>query len=426
VNQDLLKKVFRAFDPPQVLPPDDPRYVECDRERGTVGLLDGLVDRVRGAAGYTCQLVSGQQGCGKTTELLRFRQDLLQGEPRYFVVYCDAAEYVDLNDAEYPDILLAVVRQVWRDAKAVHIRPVISRLLHVWEDLPRTLDTVPGADKDSSKAGIPGLGFDFKGDPQSRYLAREHLGRRASRFLEAVNEVLTAAAQALRKDYAGLVVIVDSLDRIFRNPLPGTTRTNHDALFVDAAEYLRNLACHVIYTMPQALLYSPSGAKLEALYGSSPHTVSLIPVTTRSGADDEEGRNKLLEAVTKRLYHAGTAVGQVFDSVDTIRQLGRASGGSLRKLMMLTQNALAYADDLPLTACIVEQAIRDARDALVRSVGKTRRWQLLREIAQTKQVAASEDYLELLDSLFVLGYRDADGPWFDVNPLIQEVPWLAR
>jgi len=332
----LITKVFNVFDPHEALRPGDPRYVECNVERGSVGLLNTLARQVRRSTGRTCQLLSGHRGCGKTTELFRLQQDFLINEPRHFVVYCEADQYIDLNDTEYTDVLLAVVQQLWTDAKREDIRLEPGKLKSFVDDLKGIL-TAPVEPKDIEfEVGIAKLGLEIKKNPDNRHLVRERLRPRATTFLEAVNEIIPNAEYIFKtKGYSGLVIIVDNLDRVFRNRVPNTHHTSHDALFVDAGDYLRSVACDMIYTVPPALLYSPNGAKLPGLYGTQPQVLPMIPVTTRTGNVHQEGMAKRVETIEKRLVHVDTPLNATFDSEQTVRQLCTVSGGYVRSLMIL-------------------------------------------------------------------------------------------
>jgi hypothetical protein len=92
---------------------------------------------------------------------------------------------------------------------------------------------------------------------------------------------------------------------MLRRHLPHTTRTSHDELFVGTAEMLTGLNCHVIYTVPPALLHSPNGTNLARLYGRQPLMLPMIPVAKQERAEDERGIEKLFEIVRKRLDVAG-------------------------------------------------------------------------------------------------------------------------
>ena len=45
-QEQIRRKIYRVFDPIEVLRPDDPRYVECNVVRGSAGLLKILEDSI--------------------------------------------------------------------------------------------------------------------------------------------------------------------------------------------------------------------------------------------------------------------------------------------------------------------------------------------------------------------------------------------
>jgi hypothetical protein len=106
--------------------------------------------------------------------------------------------------------------------------------------------------------------------------------------------------------------------------------------------------------------------------------------------------------------------------MQTLERVCSFSGGGLRNLLARTREALVYEGALPVSAGSVERATRDARDVFIRSLRTAQRWELIRQVARTKRVGGGEDYVELLDHLIVMEYRDNDGPWFDVNPAVLE------
>ena len=54
-------------------------------------------------------LFTGHRGCGKSTELQRIRR---QWEEDYWVIYLEANEETDPNDAEYTDFYLIIIKQI--------------------------------------------------------------------------------------------------------------------------------------------------------------------------------------------------------------------------------------------------------------------------------------------------------------------------
>jgi hypothetical protein len=249
-NLTLLRKAFGAFDPYEALPIHDGRYVDFSVERGTTELMVTMARNIRFASGSACQLLCGHRGCGKTTEINQLRHELETGDPPYFVVYCESDAYLDINDIDYPDVLLALTHQLNLDCpKGVKLSP--GKFKTFWEELKAFMSAVVIPSKVKARGGPLEFEFDIKLNPDNRRKVREHLRPRATTFLEAVNEIIDKATEQLNEQYpGGIVVIMDNLDRLFRNVIPGSGQTNHDSLFIDASDYLRGVKCHVVYTIP--------------------------------------------------------------------------------------------------------------------------------------------------------------------------------
>jgi hypothetical protein len=47
-------------------------------------------------------------------------------------------------------------------------------------------------------------------------------------------------------------------------------------------------------------------------------------------------------------------------------------------------------------------------------------WELLQQVEQDKTVRGEDGYQVLLRSLFVFEYRDQQGCWFDINPILAD------
>jgi hypothetical protein len=426
MSQTQIKKnLYRAFDPKEALLPDDPRYVECDEERRSSHLLDALDSTIRLADKPTCQLLSGHRGCGKTTELFNLRKRLT-ADATYAVVYCEADDYLDFADTvEATDVLLAIIQQVWKDANAQSIALAPGHLQKFFTDLWDTLSLPLRPEEVKLKLPVLEMGFKFRHESDYRRLVREHLRPRAADFLQAVNELLAKAAVGFRNSDAnceGLVVIVDNLDRLLRRSISGATFTSHDELFIHSASQLSELACHIIFTLPPALLHSPNGANLRHLYGTPPRMLPMIPVNTRTGAPFLAGIEKLIETVQRRVQFAGEQT--AFADDETITRLCQISGGYVRNLMTLVQEALRYTRDLPINREAAELAISESRNNLTGAL-RPSHWPLLREIAATNHLSESDLCAELLDIFAVLQYLDDKGSWYDISPVLRETNEFA-
>ena len=220
----------------------------------------------------TCQLFTGHIGCGKSTELLLLKAELeRQGS---HVVYFDSSKDLVMADVDVTDILLAIARKVTESLEQakVNLKPRGFRALlqGVTELMQTEIElsaegSVPGLGEiKASTEGELSLGFGLgkisakaKNSPKFRSQLRQYLEPRTDGILDAINqELLEPAIQELkRQGKTGLVVIVDSLDRV-DNTIKPTGRLQPEYLFVDRGEQLKQLNCHVVYTIPLVLIFS--------------------------------------------------------------------------------------------------------------------------------------------------------------------------
>lgn len=393
----------------------------------------------------TCQLFTGHIGCGKSTELLRLKAELeRQG---CHVVYFDSSKDLVMADVDVTDILLAMARKVTESLEEanVNLKPRgFKNLLQGVADLLQTelevsaQASVPGiADiKASTEEGIS-IGFGLgtisakaKNSPKFRSQLRQYLEPRTDGIIEAINqELLEPAIKELkRQGKVGLVVIVDSLDRIDNSLKQPTGRTQPEYLFVDRGEQLKQLNCHVVYTIPLVLIFSNDWGRLRNRFGVDPKLLPMVRVRSRDGNDCEEGMTLLRQMVLARAFPDVVSgqrlnlIKEVFDSLETLDRLCQVSGGHPRNLLGLLYGCLQQQDP-PFSRDVLEEIIRRQRDALVRAVDD-QEWELLRQVAQNKMVRGEDEYQTLLRSLFVFEYQDDQGGWFSINPILEQAKQL--
>lgn len=413
-----IERANVSFNPKEELPARDPRYVDFGEERCSSDLLDSMERIIRRSPEPKSLLLSGHRGCGKTTELLRLKDRFVTGQSRYLTIYCESDGHTDLNDVSFTDVLLAVVHQLWVEARAAGVALNPGRLKTLVDEIKSRLPEGLIPDSIEFEVEIAKLTYEIKKNASNRSLIREHLRPRATSFTEAVNEVIVKAKDLLKEHgYDNLVVIVDNLDRIPRNAQSDNQTPVQEELFVNAGKYLGDLACHAIYTIPPELLYSVKGGRLKDIYGGNPQRLPMVPVTNRQNDPYAEGLGKLRESIEKRLLFVGLTLQEVFDAETTVDRLCRISGGYVRGLLSLVHASLNYVSALPITAAAVEQAIRDERDSYD-IAGLP--WDVLRTVAANKEQSAAEGFLELLPGHHLLEYRDKDGFWYDINPVLRE------
>ena len=378
----------------------------------------------------TCQLFTGHIGCGKSTELLRLKNQLEQ--QGFHVVYFESSQDLDLADVDISDILLAIARQVSTSLEDINIKlkpGYFAKLFTEITDFLQTpIDLTLGAEL---SFGIAKITAQTKDSPKLRGQLRQYLEPRTNGILEAINELIERATKELkRRGKKGLVVIVDNLDRVDSSPKP-MGRMQPEYLFIDRGEQLRRLKCHVVYTIPLALIFSNESEVLTSRLGGGidPKVLPMVPVQSKDGSECAEGMALLRQMVLARAFpnvnlcDRVNLIKEVFDSPETLDRLCRGSGGHVRNLLGLLYSCLQKKNP-PIPLDCVEKVLRERRNKIVLGI-KDYEWELLRQVRELKRVKQEPEYQTLLRNMLVFEYRnDDEGPWFDINPVLAEAKEL--
>jgi hypothetical protein len=374
----------------------------------------------------TCQLFTGHIGCGKSTELLRLKLELEhQG---FHVVYFESSQDLDMADVDITDILLSVAGQVSESLEAIKIKLKPGYFANLFIEIADFLQTPIDLNAEAELSiGIGKITAKTKESPKLRRRLREYLEPRTAGILESINKELLqrATTELKRRGKAGLVVIVDNLDRVDIRPLP-SGRSQPEYLFIDRGDQLRKLNCHVVYTIPLALIFSNDGETLKNRLGGglTPKVLPMVPVRLRSGEEFQEGIALLRQMVLVRAFPHETTekqlelIAEVFDSPETLERLCRVSGGHVRNLLGLLFDCLRQ-DNPPISRECLESVIRERRDYLTSCITDDE-WELLFQVVQQQSVRGDLEYQTLLRSMWVFEYRDRAGTWFGVNPVLEE------
>ncbi|NEO53383.1 MAG: ATP-binding protein [Okeania sp. SIO3B5] len=415
----------------------------------------------------TCQLFTGHIGCGKSTELWQLKQQLeTEG---FHVVYFESDKSLEMGDVDIGDIFLTIAQQVSRSLEKLEklnleepkglkgLLQGAAKLLHTEIELSAEAN-IPGVGKVaassegsfSAEVGLPGVGqvkadekgLEFvalgigkitaqaKASPELRSKLREYLGPRTSRIIETINKELLEPANEKLKQYGkkGLVVIVDNLEKVDSSPKPWG-RPQPEYLFVDRGEQLMSLHCHLIYTLPMALRFSNDYDTLTQRFKKDPQILPMVATQLRDGSECAEGMKLMRQLVLARAFpeldeqQRLAKVTEIFDSQETLDYLCRFSGGHVRNVLRIVNEAIMEEGDLPISRASVANVIRTYRNQRLLAVDD-HEWELLRRVAQTKKVTGDDGYQILIRSMFVYEYQDELGPWFEINPLLKDAPEL--
>ncbi|MTJ53880.1 ATP-binding protein [Anabaena sp. UHCC 0253] len=373
----------------------------------------------------TCQLFTGHIGCGKSTELLRLKAEL--EEQGFHVVYFESSQSLDLADIDITDILLAIAREVSQSLESAQIKLKPGYFQNLFTEIAELLQTPLdiGVEAELS-VGIGKITAKTKDSPKLRSQLRQFLEPRTNGILESINkELLIPAKERLKKQgKAGLVVIIDNLDRI-DNALKANGQYQPEYLFVERGEQLNKLNCHVVYTIPLVLIFSNALGRLTNRFGVDPKVLPMVAIKQRNGTEYQAGIKLLQQMIIARAFPGVNAeeeiqnsITKIFDSPETLERLCKVSGGHLRNLLMLLFRCLQM-EDVPLSRKCVETVIKKRCNELSLAITPDE-WELLKEVWKTKTYRGEEQYDILLRSMFVFEYRDEEGSWFDINPILIE------
>ncbi|MBD2771104.1 P-loop NTPase fold protein [Iningainema tapete] len=426
-----LERFYQACNPSKPLTIGDAAdrqyYIDFAAVRGgkIIEALQRTISRISPDT-PTCQLFTGHIGCGKSTELLRLKAELEQEQ--FHVVYFESTYMLEMVDLDVTDILLAIAGQVSESLEKMRIRLKPKYFAQLFKELVDFLQTPIDLEVEGELSlGIAKITAKTKESPAVRRRLRDYLEPRTENILQSINvELLQRAHQELKsRGKRGLVVIVDNLDRVAIRPLP-SGRSLPEYLFIDRGEQLRKLHCHLVYTSPLALTFSNDNAELQHRLGGgvAPKVLPMIPVRLRSGEISPQGLSLMRQMVLARAFpdiHPDdrlNLITEVFDSSETLDRLCLISGGHVRDLLGLLFDCLREQDP-PFERSCLELVIQRQKDYRVNAIDPEE-WDLIFQVVQQQRIRGDIEYHALLRSLFVFEYRDHQGAWFAVNPVLAE------
>ncbi|MDP2935149.1 MAG: hypothetical protein Q8O86_01520 [Dehalococcoidia bacterium] len=425
-----MKDVFRAA---SLFPLEsgDPRYVLCTEVRGDENVVKCMANRIERREGEPItQLFTGHMGSGKSTELQGLRKTL---EDRgCFVALLDADLELDLNDVEYTDILLGVARglehclrekKVNLDNKLLdNIAMWFAEVIYEKTDQDK-LEAELSAEMKVGFATPPLLPLfaklfarimgQIKTSEEMKKTIRQRLDPQISHLIQSINLLIDSASAKVRKSgWKDLAILFDNLEKIPLQQKPdGTNR--HEAIYLDNGRQLSALECHMVYTVPISMFFTPKATLLTGIFPSY-CTLPMVKVKNKSGEDFGPGYEALGDLIARRIL-----VEEAF-SPGVVELLINSSGGSFRDLLRSIQYCCELTDILPIGRQVAERAIGKIANEFRRAIPENH-YELLARVYRTKDVLRDTDHQLMLYNTSVLEYTNGD-LWYDVHPAILELP----
>lgn len=361
-------------------------------------------------------LFGGHRGCGKSTELRRLARELHR-EDRYFVIFIDVLDELDVNDISYSDILLAQAKVLTEqlEKQKINIEQVFLTRLENWfketikiheeaKELGAGIET--GAE---AKSGLPFIGSMFakltgyiRNNTTYKTEVRNVLRNSFTEFAEIFNSLLQHVEEQLKEAQKGrkLIFIVDGTDRL--------SREDSHNFFIQDSFQLQLVRSNFIYCAPISLISESSSLTQEFKVVRLP----MLKIAEKGVANlEEEACNLLRKLIYLRVDKT------LFDDEDVVNYLIRYSGGHVRDLIRLLSYSLGETlGRKKIDRPIVEQAVERLATEYRRLI-EQEDYELLVEIDERDKnfVPNSDQTKRLLYDLILLEYNRY---WWQTHPTV--------
>ena len=424
---EKAKRMYAIFSPSPLSVEQNNLYVDLDEVRGEADIVQRLSRVITLSPDKsTCQVLAGHKGCGKSTELMRLQAALESDSPNYFVVFCDVYPTLDLNDVDFPDLLIELVRQVaeqLRNRAGVELKPSYPK--ECIERIKKFLQSdveLQSVEVGTDLAKITGM---IKNSPDARRKVREALEPHTDSLLRAANDVIgQAALQLVKQGYAGIVLLVDNLDKMPIRPKENSNCDTAEYLFINRSAQMTALECHVVYTIPLSLAYSHQEQFIKTQYGGHLPLVPATKITSPppASAQFDAGIEKFREIVRKRLDQAEVSMAEAFKGERVLTELIMLSGGQPTELMTIVREGI-ISSGLPITSAALDRARKEGQREYARIL-LAEHLDIIGEIAKQgayeRKAETEEAFRQLLNSRAVLQYVN-DSEWYGLNPMVAEL-----
>ncbi|BBD67848.1 hypothetical protein NIES4072_48510 [Nostoc commune NIES-4072] len=419
-NNNFWRTAYQLFKPEEPLAtPEGLKSFYVQRDNSPVDKLISLLEMEDDPAKF---LLAGHRGGGKTTELRRLEQKLAD---KYAVVWIDTQTSLDRYNIGHAEVVVLIGLQIARQVIQSNWLFKKDKLLQaLLESLKSVVYLEKGSQTES--LGMPEFiekaGIILKRGLTTEVTKTLNVRPLLSEIITIVNNIIEAAEKEQKQK---LLIIVDGLDR-------------HDqitALEMFSSSLLIELNCHIIYSIPISLRYSPSFRQpmetfQKCLDLNNPPVFDCDDNLRPTHNPNHKGREILINVINKRIISLGDSHKGLFNP-DALELICKKSGGVMRDLVRLARTTceIGLRNKLTLiTLKTAEEAVREVRKEynlndyhypeldLIHRTGKL--------TTKAHSLPSKGEFIicdELLQNKLVLGYYNSmQESWFDINPILIE------
>ena len=383
---------------------------------------------------YEHFLFVGYKGCGKSTELNHLQMDI---SDQFLVLTFSVQKELDPVHLNYIELFIVTMEKLFAAAEEhqMRVREEFFESIQAWMGTAEIVEIREkyniSAEAEAGVEGNIGIPYlksffaKFKATAKSSMQLKETLKRniepKLSELIAHCNNLIREVGFQL--DTIGktdLVIIIEDLDKV---PLDRAKN-----LFFNYANQLTQLQTNVIFTFPIPLYYHVRFNDIKP-YFSEPYELPMIKIKNRDGSENAAGIEVMEDIVAARM-----ATERLFSEPGLLKQLIAKSGGCIRDLFIMIQEAAENAMDLEREQIEAEDVARAVQrlkseydnniaDNVVEGEKFTAEqyYKALVDLyhSNSKKVDNTQEVMHLRQNLCILGYN-GEG-WTDVHPVVVDI-----
>lgn len=352
--------------------------------------------------------LSGHRGTGKTTELLKLKNEIDE-TTCFFSVFCDLSdEELDVNNIDFIDIIILILEKLTKtlDDKKIDIPKANIEPFYDWYE-QRITEINNQTDESASievegKAGIDLFSLfslvsktkgKLSGSNSTKETIRKVFKNKFSDFSLKFNEFILDIKDYLLKNEISkdLLFIIDGFEKI-------GSLEDRKKILIDNSNKFVEIKANMIITLPIELFSEVSRLKEFASHISFP----LITL-------DNNSKERFKEFIYKRIEK------NLFDSEQTVEKIIYYGAGSPRETLKIISNAYIQAEGEIIDLKSVQDSQKSISEELMKYLDE-KEILLLKQVYTKTKIPFSDELAKLLIKKVLLDYED--GLEREINPIL--------
>jgi len=354
--------------------------------------------------------LSGHRGTGKTTELLKLRNEINKTNC-FLTVFCDVSnEELDINNIDFVDVVIFMLEQLVKELKdkEINIKQSDVESFYSWYE-QRIVEINDKTDASATieteakvTASIPLL-FSLITKTKAKLSAsqdtkdtiRRVFTNKFSDFSIKFNEFILNIKETIKKEKIAqdLLFIVDGFEKI-------GTLEDRKKILIDNSNKFIEIKSNMIIALPIELF-----SEVATLSNfSTPISFPLITL-------DYKGEEKFKEFIYKRVDE------KLFEDEATVKEIIRYGAGSPRETLKIIEEAYIATEE----EIIDSTSVKNAKDKISNEIANylsAEELEVLKEIEKNEIVSYSSALASLMVKKVILEYGENSTK--KINPIILE------